>query len=422
MKKNLHFFSKGLLVFCLAFLLFSCNNKKSEPKFVENPDMEYRTLGSTGLRVGVVGLGCGGFDDIDSATSRELVTYALDHGMNCMDIYDANPKVRSNIGYGLGDRREEMIIQGHIGCWWNGESYERTRDVEKCKKGFEDLLNRLHTDYIDIGMMHIFDKMEDWEAVQGSDYLQYVQDLKKQGKIKHIGVSSHNAEVALAIAKSGLVEVIMFSLNPAFDRVQSGKSPWDSKSFENMLPGIDPVRVELYDYCTQHNIAITVMKVYGGGDRLLDAEKSPLKLALTRDQCMAYALSKPCVSVGFCSVDNANKVDEYLHYLKATDEEKDYNAVLSRATAQATEDPGKGACTYCKHCAPCPAGIDIAQVNKLLDQAEQAGQVTDELAAEYKKLAHHAGECVDCGVCETRCPFEVSVRERMDEAEEVFGY
>ena len=422
MKKLQTILLSCFVLVCTVLLLAACNGKKKTSNFKENPNMEYRTLGSTGLRVGVIGLGCGGFDEIDSATSRELVTAALDQGMNFMDLYDANPKVRSNIGYGLGDRREEMIIQGHIGCWWNGDSYERTRDVEKCKKGFEDLLQRLHTDYIDIGMMHIFDKMEDWEAVQGSPYLQYVQDLKKEGKIKHIGVSSHNAEVALAIAKSGLVEVIMFSLNPAFDRVQSGNNPWDPKTFENMLPGIDPVRVELYDYCTQHNIAITVMKAYGGGDRLLDAEKSPLKVALTRDQCVAYALAKPCVAVSLCSADNAGKLDEYLHYLKATDAEKDYNAVLNRATAEAKDCPGKGSCTYCKHCAPCPAGIDVAKVNELLDKAEQAGKVTDELAANYKKLEHHAGECVECGVCETRCPFDVPVREKMKEAEKVFGY
>ena len=323
MRKLYTILTMGLCVLCATLLLTSCNNKKNTTKFVENPDMEYRTLGSTGLRVGVIGLGCGGFEEIDSATSRELVTAALDRGMNYMDIYDANPKVRSNIGYGLGDRRNEMIIQGHIGCWWNGESYERTRDVEKCKKGFEDLLTRLHTDYIDVGMMHIFDKMEDWEAVQGSEYLQYVKDLKAQGKIKHIGVSSHNAKVALAIAKSGLVEVIMFSLNPAFDRTQPDASPWDPETFNNMLACIDPVRMELYDYCSQHDIAITVMKAYGGGDRLLDAEKSPLKVALTRDQCVAYALSKPCVAVSLCSASNANQLDEYLHCLKATDAEND---------------------------------------------------------------------------------------------------
>ena len=424
MNKKLTLF-RTIMLFCMVSLFFSCSNKQGQEQpsdttaFKENPDMEYRTLGSTGLRVGVIGLGCGGFEEIDSATSRELVTYALDHGMNYMDLYDPNPKVRSNIGYGLGDRRQEMIIQGHVGCFWNDEGkYERTRDVEKCKIGFEDLLTRLHTDYIDIGMIHIVDKMEDWQEMQGSPYLQYVQELKKQGKIKHIGVSSHNAEVALAIAKSGLVEVIMFSLNPAFDRVQSGNNPWDPKTFDNMLPGIDPVRVELYDYCAQHDIAITVMKTFGGGDRLLDAEKSPLKVALTRDQCSAYVLAKPCVKVVLCSIDSASKVDEYLHYVKATDEEKEYNAALSKQTAQVDD----GNCTYCKHCAPCPAGIDIAKVNQLLDKAKQAGKVTPELAAEYEALKHHASECVQCGQCEGRCPFNVAIREKMKEAVKVFGY
>lgn len=405
-----------LFAFAAILALVGCGNRQEKQQIKENPDMEYRTLGSTGLRVGVIGLGCGGFDEIDSAASRELVTCALDHGMNYMDIYDANPKVRSNIGYGLGDRRKEMIIQGHVGCWWNGDSYERTRDVEKCKIGFEDLLTRLHTDYIDIGMIHIVDKMEDWEAMQGSPYLQYVQDLKKEGKIKHIGVSSHNAEVALAIAKSGLVEVIMFSLNPAFDRVLSGKNPWDAKTFDDMLPGIDPVRVELYDYCAQHDIAITVMKTFGGGDRLLDAEKSPLKKALTRDQCFAYVLSKPCVSVALCSIDNASHLDEYLHYLHATDAEKDWKAALDKTTA----DADKGGCTYCNHCAPCTQGIPIAKVNELLDKAETEG-LTAELQAQYDALPHHAGECTHCGACLSRCPFEVDIPSRMDAARELFG-
>ena len=419
-----HILMQSIAAVCAVLLLTCCNSKKESPTSVavENPNMEYRTLGSTGLRVGVIGLGCGGFDDIDSAASRQLVYAALDSGMNYMDLYDANPKVRSNIGYGLGDRRSEMIIQGHIGCWWNGDSYERTRDVEKCKIGFEDLLTRLHTDYIDIGMMHIFDKMEEWEAVQGSDYLQYVKDLKAQGKIKHIGVSSHNAKVALAIAKSGIVEVIMFSLNPAFDRTQPDANPWDPKTYDNLLPGIDPVRMELYDYCAQHNIAITVMKAYGGGDRLLDAEKSPLKVALTRDQCVAYVLSKPCVAVSLCSASNANQLAEYLHYLKATDEEKDYNAVLNATTAQAGTSAGQGGCTYCKHCAPCPKGIDIAKVNELLAEAELAGKVSADLAARYKKLEHHASDCIECGVCEERCPFDVPVRERMKKAQQIFGY
>ncbi len=411
------FFIPVILVILAAFIV-SCNQKKA---FKENPDMNYRTLGSTGIRVGEIGIGCGAFGKLDTAESRKLMAYALDHGVNYIDIYDADPKVRSNIGYALKGRRDEMVIQGHVGCWWNGESYERTRDVEKCKIGFNDLLERLGTDHIEVGMVHIIDNMEDWNALEGSPYLEYVKSLKKQGKIEHLGISSHNAEVALQAAKSGLFEVIMFSLNPAFDRVLSGNNPWDPASYEHMLPGIDPVRVELYDYCAQHNIAITVMKVFGGGGKLLEADKSPLKVALTPVQCIAYSLAKPCVAVAICGADNIEELEADLHYLKATDEEKDYNTVLSKQTAQA--EGGSTGCTYCKHCAPCPVGIDIAAVNELLDEVQQnGGVVSDEIAAKYKKLEHHASDCVGCGQCEDRCPFGVPVREKMDEAQTAFGY
>ena len=406
------------LIVLVAVFFASCHQKQT---FKENPDMAYRTLGSTGIRVGEIGIGCGAFGKLDTAESRKLMAYALDHGVNYIDIYDADPKVRSNIGYALKGRRDEMVIQGHVGCWWNGESYERTRDVEKCKIGFNDLLERLGTDHIEVGMVHIIDNMEDWNALEGSPYLEYVKSLKKQGKVEHLGISSHNAEVALQAAKSGLFEVIMFSLNPAFDRVLSGNNPWDPASYEHMLPGIDPVRVELYDYCAQHNIAITVMKVFGGGGKLLEADKSPLKVALTPVQCIAYSLAKPCVAVAICGADNIEELEADLKYLKATDEEKDYNTVLSKQTAKA--EGGSTGCTYCKHCAPCPVGIDIAAVNELLDEVQQnGGVVSDEIAAKYKKLEHHASDCVGCGQCEDRCPFGVPVREKMDEAQTAFGY
>ncbi|MCR4659245.1 MAG: aldo/keto reductase [Bacteroidales bacterium] len=397
-------------------LLASCGGHKA---YKENPDMNYRTLGSTEIRVGEIGIGCGAFGKLDSAASKELLGYAMDHGVNYIDIYDADPKVRSNIGYAIEGRRNDIVIQGHIGCYWNGESYVRTRDVEKCREGFEDLLQRLGTDHIEVGMMHIFDSEEEWDSIQGTDYIAYVQQLKAEGKIGHIGISSHNVNVALKAAKSGLVEVIMFSLNPAFDRVEAGVNVWDPANYKKMLPGIDPVRMELYDYCASHNIAITVMKVFGGGGKLLDAQTSPFGVALTPSQCIAYSLAKPCVAVAICGADNIEELEADLHYLKATDEEKDYLQALNPATAMAATSTG---CTYCRHCAPCPAGIDIARVNELLDKAEQAGGVNDELAAQYKQLQRHAGDCIECAQCEGRCPFDVPVRERMKKAVATFGY
>ena len=377
--------------------------------------MTYRPLGNTGLEVSEISIGCGGFEELDSAASIALMDVALDSGINYIDIYDANPKTRSNIGAALKGRRDRMIIQGHIGNTFKDGQHARTRDLEETKQSFEDLLQRLGTDYIEVGMIHITDSPEEWNELEGSPFLEYVFQLKKEGKIKHIGVRSHNAEVALMAAKSGWIEVIMFSLNPAFDRLKGGATPWSEGAFDNLQAGIDPVRVEFYDYCASHHIGVTVMKALGGGGRLLDAKKSPLGVAFTPEQCVAYCLAKPCISTCILGVDNEEELLADLHYLHATEAEKDYSAVLQPVNADKD-----GQCTYCNHCSPCPQGIPIAKVNELLDKAQNEG-LSAELQAQYDALPHHASECTHYGSCMTRCPFGVDVPQKMDEAANLFG-
>ena len=442
--------TKGIKLAVMLLAVLAAGGCAHQTETPYSGKMQFRDLGNTGIRVAEIGIGCEVFEELDTAQSRAYMDVALDSGINYIDIYDANPTVRSNIGYALRGRREKMNIQGHIGCYWNHElnQYERTRDVSKAKQGFDDLLQRLATDHVEVGMMHIFDDMADWDSIPGSAYMKYVQQLKSEGKIKHIGMSSHNPAVALAAAKSGLVEVIMFSINPAFDRVVSGADAWNPESYKNMLPGIDPVRQELYDYCAQNGIAIVVMKVFGGGGRLLDAERSPLGFALTTTQCLAYALAKPCVSVALCGTSNVEQLVEDLRYVNATEQEKAYNTALQNigsaladkaATSQATtfttttestptasqscaRQADCGNCTYCGHCSPCPVGINIARVNQLLDKAKGHKTVPSDVAAEYKALELHASECIGCGACERRCPFDVPVRQKMQEAAQTFGY
>ena len=404
------------LLAALCLLAVGCKQKQAETAERQTA-MQYRPLGATGLEVSEISIGCGGFGKLDSAASRELMTMALDSGMNYIDIYDADPTVRSNIGYALQGRRDEMIIQGHLGTIFKDGQHTRTRDVEETRQGFEDLLARLGTDHIEVGMVHITDSFEEWEEIQNSPFLEYVFQLKKEGKIKHIGLSSHNAEVALQAVKSGWVEVLMFSLNPAFDRLRGGATPWDKGAMDNLQAGIDPVRVELYDYCTTHKIAITVMKTFGGGGRLLDAKTSQTGRAYTPEQCIAYCLAKPCISTCILGIDNLDELKRDLHWLRATDEEKDWTAAEQRTE---NKELANASCTYCNHCSPCTQGIPIAKVNELLDKAENEG-LTAELQAQYDALPHHAGECTHCGACQTRCPFGVDIPTRMDAAKAKFG-
>lgn len=400
-----------LLMAALCLMAVGCKQTTTE----KTTDMKYRPLGATGLEVSEISIGCGGFEKLDSAASLELMTMALDSGMNYIDIYDCTPKTRSNIGYALQGRRDEMIIQGHIGTIYKDGQHCRTRDVEECRQSFEDLLTRLQTDHIEVGMIHITDSHEEWEAVEGSPFLEYVFQLKKEGKIKHIGLSSHNAEVALRAVKSGWVEVLMFSLNPAFDRLRGGAIPWEKGAMDNLQNGIDPVRVELYDYCATHRIAVTVMKTFGGGGRLLDAKTSQLGVAYTPEQCIAYCLAKPCIATCILGIDNLDELKRDLHWLHATDAEKDFTTVGKREQATLGGD-----CTYCNHCSPCTQGIPIAKVNELLDKAETDG-LTPELQAQYNALPKHGSDCTHCGACLSRCPFSVDIPSRMDAARTMFG-
>ena len=180
--------------------------------------------------------------------------------------------------------------------------------------------------------------------------------------------------------------------------------------------GITPERAELYRICEQNDVGITVMKGYAGG-RLFDAATSPFGVALTPVQCLHYALTRPAVATVLAGFDSTKHVDDALAYETASDEEKDYATVLANAPRHAYS----GQCTYCGHCAPCPAGIDIAMVNKLLDLALMQPEVPATVRAHYEGLSANGSDCIACGGCERRCPFGVKAMERMKQAEKVFG-
>lgn len=381
--------------------------------------MEYRELGRTGIKVSVIALGCEGFVANEGALTEQLLNAAEQGGINCIDLYAPQPEMRSRLGKWLRGRRGKFVLQAHLCTVWQEGQYKRTREIGEVKASFEDLLTRLATDYIDIGMIHYVDSLEDWEAVAGGPVMAYAREMQAQGKIRYIGLSSHNPAAAMQAVQSGLIDVLMFSVNPCYDLQPANEdcyALWDGKNYDRQLVNMDPEREAPYETCSRLGVAITVMKAFGGGD-LLDEELSPAGKALTVNQCLHYALTRPGVAAVMSGAHTVDELEKCLEYITAADVEKDYAAAFAALPKISWE----GHCMYCGHCAPCPQGIDVAAVTKFLNLTKAQNSVPETVREHYAALRHHAGECVKCGACEKRCPFKVTVIQNMQEAVKVFG-
>ena len=381
--------------------------------------MNYRTLGRTGLTVSEIGLGSEAFVKQTVEDGVALVNAAIGAGVNYFDLFNPEPHVRDVFGLAMQGRREEFIMQAHLCSAWIDGQYKRTRDMDQVKAAFTDLMARLRTDYIDVGMVHYVDEQKDFDQVFGGPVIEFAKEQKAAGHIRHIGMSTHNPRVAIQAVKSGLIDVIMFSINPAYDILPPNEDinvMFDKASYETVLANIDPERQELYSLCESQGVAVTVMKPYGGGS-LLSAEASPFGAAMSVAQCLHYCLTRPGVATVLAGAVNKEELMEAVAYCDAGDAERDYAKLLSSCPAHPFTDK----CMYCGHCAPCTAGIDIASVNKFADLCEAQHMVPETVREHYNVLSVKAGACVKCGQCEARCPFGVKIVEHMQKAVDIFG-
>ena len=380
--------------------------------------MIYRKLGKTGLNAGVIGLGTEHLDGRPYEAVEEVIHAAFGAGINMMDLFMPGEEVRRFIGRALKGKRQDFMIQGAIGSVDLQQQYDISRDLDTCKRYFDDLLKALDTDYIDFGMFFFMDSREALEMVLRNGIADYAQELKQQGVIRHIGATSHNPLVAREMAERGLIETLMFSVNPAFD-MNPASATLDNMLVEmgdHRLEGVDPDRAALYLLCEKKGIGITSMKTLGAG-KLLSSEHTPFRSPLSVSQCIHYALSRPAVASVMLGCSSASEVAEACRYLDMGEEEKDYGKVI-----QGYSGLMRGACVYCNHCQPCPAQIDIASVHRYLDIAKlDKAHIPPSVRQHYDQLAAHGSDCIACGNCLERCPFGVEVIRNMEEAAQTFG-
>ena len=384
--------------------------------------MEYRSVGNTGIQASVIGLGSEHLDNKPQEFVTEVIAAAIDREINIMDLFMPGEAVRTNVGHALKGRRDKMLIQGAIGSVDLNQQYDVSRDLDVCKRYFEDMLRFLQTDYIDFGMLFFLDTHEDIDAVLNNGIVEYARQLKRDGKIRAIGAGTHNPDTARRIVEEGLAEMLMFSINPAFD-MMPGNADIETMlgdDFTSRVTTIDPARADLYRLCESKRVGITVMKSLGAG-KLLSPDHTPFGKILTPVQCIHYALTRPAVVSALVGCKSAEEVEAAVKYLEASDAERDYSEAVSSFRGDG-KGGFKGSCVYCNHCLPCPSNIDVAAVNKYLDIALlDEANIPPSVVQHYRSLEARGSDCVECGSCELRCPFSVQVVRNMRKAAELFG-
>lgn len=357
--------------------------------------MEYRILPHGGERISAIGMGSSVIGARPEAEIIATVRAAVEGGINYFDMAGGHAAIFGAYGKALEDLRKRVYLQVHFGADYTSGEYGWTTKLDEVKRSVAWQLENLRTDYIDFGFIHCLDEAQDLRTYTKNGILDYLKSLKSAGVVRHLGLSSHTPALVNEVLDLGLVDMVMFSINPVYDY---GKDDYGI--------GETAERHALYCRCQREGVGISVMKPFCGG-QLLDAARSPFGTALTKEQCLQYALDQPGVITVLPGCGSEAELREILHFFDTDPEARDYSCISGFAPASAV-----GKCVYCKHCHPCPAGLDIALINKYYDLARMG----DALAAEhYRTLEKTAADCIGCGHCDRRCPFHVAQSRRMQE-------
>ena len=334
--------------------------------------MEYRILGKTGLEISRLGFGGIPIQKIDAEGTRALVGELISSGVNFIDTARGYTVSEEYLGYALEGVRERFVLAT--------KSMARTREAMAADIAIS--LKNLRTDYIDLYQVHN-PSAKDLETVMDpGGALEALIEAKNEGRIGHIGVTLHSVELFRRAIDLPWVETIMFPYNI-----------------------VETQGEELIKLCAERNIGFICMKPLAGG-AIEDGRIA-----------MRFIAANPAVTVVIPGMAEASEIKENASAI--ADSSPLSEAELGRI-AEIKESLGTTFCRRCNYCAPCTVGINIPSV--FLFEGYYSRYDLKAWAAErYASLPKTASDCIGCGVCEDRCPYELPIRDMLKKAATVLG-
>ena len=334
--------------------------------------MEYKILGKTGLKISRLGFGGIPIQRINAESTKSLMTQLMTEGVNYIDTARAYTVSEEYLGYALKGIRQHFILAT--------KSMARTADA--MAQDIDLSLAKLQTDYIDLYQIHN-PNAKDFEAVQApGGALEALRAARKAGKIGHIGITLHAVELFEKAVELPWVETIMFPYNI-----------------------VESQGEELIAKCAEKNIGFICMKPLAGG--AIDDATTALR----------FIASNPNVSVVIPGMAEEKEIRQNIAAVSDTAPLTD----AEQAKIKEIRDfLGTNFCRRCNYCAPCAAGINIPAIF-LFEGYYSRYNLKEWAVQRYRGVEKKASDCIECGVCETRCPYNLPIRQMMKNAKEVFG-
>ena len=320
--------------------------------------MDRVTLGKTGITVCRNGFGALPIQRIGKEDAAYLLKKAYENGVNFFDTARAYTDSEEKLGYATSSFRDKIYIATKTAAM-NGE---------ELKKDLETSLSLLKTDYIDIYQFH----NPPFCPKPGDGTLLYeaMVEAKKEGKIRHIGITNHRLGVAKEAIESGLYETLQF--------------PFSYISGEKEL--------ELLNLCRENDMGFIAMKGLAGG--------------LLNNSRVCYAFMSQFDNVlPIWGVQRERELDEWLSYNNnppvMDDEIKE---IIEKDRKELSGD----FCRGCGYCMPCPMGIQISECARMIQMIRRSPSES-QLSEEARAMMANIHNCVKCGKCMDKCPYSLPI-------------
>ena len=334
--------------------------------------MEYTTLGKTGLQISRMGFGGIPIQKVDVPAVRALMEAMRERGVNYIDTARGYTVSEAYIGEALEGMRDQFVLAT--------KSMARTK--EAMAKDIETSLHNLRTDHIELYQVHN-PSLADLDTVTApGGALEALLEATAAGKLGHIGVTAHMATVFEKALSMDWVETVMFPYNIVETQGEA-----------------------LMRRCTEQNVGFIVMKPLAGG-ALEDASLA-----------MRFIARNPDVSV---VIPGMYAVEELEQNLAAMEDDAPLSDEELAKIEQIRRELGTQFCRRCNYCQPCAAGIGISGIFVLEGYLKRYG-LGDWAKARYAAMGKKAGDCIGCGACESRCPYQLPIREMLARCKEEFG-